>query len=159
MLTRTQEKFPKDIEGLTSLRFYAVFYVILFHYHFLFSPAVDLILSKGYLAVDFFFILSGYILTHCYLGALQQATFSYTLYMIQYPFMFIVFETILKHGLGLDENTKIWGYFWAAAPLIMVLIAMAVHKAVEVPCRSWIVSRFSPASSEQKEGPYARENG
>lgn len=41
---------------------------------------------------------------------------SYSLYMIQYPFMFIVFDTILERGLGLEENSKIWGYFWAAAP-------------------------------------------
>ncbi len=373
MLTRTEEKFPKDIQGLTSLRFYAVFYVILFHYHFLFNSAVDLILSKGYLAVDFFFILSGFILTHCYLDSLKAGTFSYrnfmvkriariypvhlftlalmtvvfginaalnlpppensptlsdfvqniflvhswglasdlsynryswtisaellayilfpvllyvflklrssilalffactvysafwlvseplwgqplsklsifglprivpefmlgislylfalnyslkfcgqvflgscllilfiglllglgdwiavpifalmilataeqsrkgnrgflfdrssvylgeisyTLYMIQYPFMFIVFDTILEQGLGFKENTKLWGYFWAAAPLLLVLLAMAVHKAVEVPCRSWIVGRLSPAAGLRKESSDARQSG
>ena len=83
MLTRTEKKFPKDIVGLTSLRFYAVFYVILFHYHFLFSPAVDLILSKGYLAVDFFFILSGFILAHCYLSTLENKTFTYRHFLIK----------------------------------------------------------------------------
>ncbi|MBK9584780.1 MAG: acyltransferase [Alphaproteobacteria bacterium] len=364
MLTRTEKKFPKDIVGLTSLRFYAVFYVILFHYHFLFSPAVDLILSKGYLAVDFFFILSGFILAHCYLSTLENKTFtyrhflikriariypvhlftlalmlvifginavlngpppedapnasnlaqniilvhswglaadlsfnryswtisaeffayllfpflmsvfislrrpelslllsftlygalwlvsehlwnqplskmsvfglprilpefmigiglylfslryslkwcrqvfmggcvvalfcgllleigdwiavplfalmiyataeqsrtgqknflfenssvylgeiSYSLYMIQYPFMFIVFDTILERGLGLEENSKIWGYIWAAAPLIMVLLAMAMHKYIESPCRHWLVRRISPSGTEQK---------
>lgn len=373
MLKRTEEKFPRDIGGLTALRFYAVFYVILFHYHFLFNPAVDHIMSKGYLAVDFFFILSGFILTHCYLDGLKNRTFSYrsflikriarlypvhlftltlmvvtfainaalnlptpengptlwdflqniflvhswglasdlsynryswtisaelfayilfplivfafirlknslipllaailiysalwiisppfwgqnlsqlaifglprilpefmigiglylfslryslkfcgeillgvclllfmagllldsgdwiavpvfatmiyataeqsrtgrqgflfdrssvylgeisySLYMIQYPFMFIVFDTFLEQGLGAEENSKLWSYVWAAAPLIMVLLAMAMHKYVETPCRHWIVRRFSPADHAGKGGRDAPQNG
>ena len=75
--------YPKNIKGLTSLRFAAVLYVILFHYHFKFHPSIDLIISKGYLAVDFFFILSGFILTHCYKQSIQDGTFSYRSFMIR----------------------------------------------------------------------------
>ncbi|MCB9976826.1 MAG: acyltransferase [Rhodospirillales bacterium] len=83
IISRSTTDFPKNIKGLTSLRFFAVLYVILFHYHFKFTPSVDLIISKGYLAVDFFFILSGFILTHCYFEALQNKTFSYRGFLIR----------------------------------------------------------------------------
>lgn len=60
---------PKDLPILTSLRFFAAMVVVIHHFRY-FAP-FDLLaytgfLHEGYLAVDFFFILSGFILTHVY---------------------------------------------------------------------------------------------
>lgn len=61
--------YPKDLPVLTSLRFFAAMVVVIHHFRY-FTPFDPLaytgFLHEGYLAVDFFFILSGFILTHVY---------------------------------------------------------------------------------------------
>jgi peptidoglycan/LPS O-acetylase OafA/YrhL len=49
--------------ALTGLRGVAAIWVVLFH---LFWPGVDPVTRAGYLGVDIFFILSGFVLTHVY---------------------------------------------------------------------------------------------
>lgn len=77
--------------------------------HFIF----DLIASKGYLAVDFFFILSGFILTHSYLSAIRDESFSYKDFMIRrlarvYPVhLFTLLLTTLLF----------WIWYWTDNPL------------------------------------------
>jgi hypothetical protein len=57
------------IHALTSIRFFAVFYVVLFHTKWGITPgsALDQILSMGTASVCFFFLLSGYVLALVYL--------------------------------------------------------------------------------------------
>ncbi|MDB5491522.1 MAG: acyltransferase 3 [Micavibrio sp.] len=76
--------YPDDIRPLTSLRFFAAWVVVCYHLIYfidVFYPAAVVkgipmhpgilpFLQKGYLAVDFFFILSGFILVHVYGAAL-----------------------------------------------------------------------------------------
>src|SRR5687768_14460819 len=74
------------IPALTSLRFFAAFYVLVFHSG---GPALtdsgrlpallDNFLMNGYLGVTFFFVLSGFILTYVYYGKLmtQEETTRY----------------------------------------------------------------------------------
>ena len=64
---------PEHLASLTSLRGIAALWVVLFHYcwHF---PAVHAdrytgAVYKGYLAVDLFFMLSGFVISHVYHGA------------------------------------------------------------------------------------------
>jgi peptidoglycan/LPS O-acetylase OafA/YrhL len=59
------------IHALTSTRFFAALYVILYHYRWGIPPgsAFDRFLSVGYSSVCFFFLLSGYILATVYLRA------------------------------------------------------------------------------------------
>lgn len=69
--------YPSDIPALTSLRFVAAIWVVLFHYvWWLTPPGAPLlqipILAEGDLAVDFFFILSGFILTHAHRRELAE---------------------------------------------------------------------------------------
>ena len=60
----------QELQSLTPLRGIAAIWVICFHYgvvYFAFHPEhVSWVLNKGYLAVDVFFMLSGFILSHVY---------------------------------------------------------------------------------------------
>lgn len=56
------------IKPLTSLRFFFAFMVLLSHFPFPFNNVFYKIFSNGSVGVSFFFILSGFILTHNYEG-------------------------------------------------------------------------------------------
>jgi peptidoglycan/LPS O-acetylase OafA/YrhL len=64
---------PEKIHALTSLRFFAAFYVVLFHtVPLVFGDRMQATLTQraislGYVSVSFFFLLSGYILAMVYL--------------------------------------------------------------------------------------------
>ncbi|MHC5758415.1 acyltransferase family protein [Nostoc sp.] len=65
----------KHIKSLTSLRGIAALFVVIHHFSYYTLPKTGSILStysdffkNGYLWVDFFFILSGFIMTHVYVG-------------------------------------------------------------------------------------------
>jgi peptidoglycan/LPS O-acetylase OafA/YrhL len=68
-----------NIKPLTALRFFAAFWVVLFHYwpklDVAFTPAVA---AKGYLGVEAFFVLSGFILCHVYLHGFGEGRFRYS---------------------------------------------------------------------------------
>lgn len=58
------------IPSLTPLRGIAALMVVIYHYQVLITPVVDpersFLINKWYIMVDFFFILSGFIITHVY---------------------------------------------------------------------------------------------
>src|SRR6202051_1939438 len=60
----------QEIQSLTPLRGIAATWVICFHYavvYFAFRPErFSWVFNKGYLAVDMFFMLSGFVLSHVY---------------------------------------------------------------------------------------------
>ena len=66
------------IRPLTALRFFAAIWVVLYHYwpnlDVGFTPAIA---SKGYLGVEAFFVLSGFILCHVYLSGFGEGRFRY----------------------------------------------------------------------------------
>ena len=69
---------PVDLRPLTALRFMAALWVALYT----FWPNLDVsfipnLASKGYLGVELFFVLSGFILSHVYLHAFAEKRFSY----------------------------------------------------------------------------------
>ncbi len=75
-----------DIPALTALRFFAAFYISLFHVHYFsgYSFGVfDAILVSGYLAVDFFFVLSGFILAYTYVDAFKAKSVSIQRFIIK----------------------------------------------------------------------------
>ena len=68
---------PKSLPGLTGLRGLAALWVVLYHYCHLYLPALDAawlggLMSRGYLAVDLFFLLSGFVLAHVYSDAAER---------------------------------------------------------------------------------------
>ncbi|QCG95597.1 acyltransferase [Azospirillum sp. TSA2s] len=68
MSTQTQ---PRHLHSLTPLRGIAALWVVLYHYSFQYFPnlhpdSYTHLVQKGYLAVDLFFMLSGFVLTHVY---------------------------------------------------------------------------------------------
>jgi peptidoglycan/LPS O-acetylase OafA/YrhL len=69
---------PMDIKPLTSLRFFAAAWVVLYHYWpnlaVSFTPGL---VATGHLGVELFFILSGFILCHVYLPQFEAGEFRY----------------------------------------------------------------------------------
>ena len=58
---------PQDLRPLTSLRFFAAMWVVLYHFWPNLQPVRPAFVAKGYLGVELFFVLSGFILSHVYL--------------------------------------------------------------------------------------------
>jgi len=75
----TRFPFPDVLDPLTGVRFFLALGVVLFHYQLQWTlPGDGGLLNRARLAVDVFFILSGFILTHVYLqgdGALNYRRF------------------------------------------------------------------------------------
>lgn len=81
MLNKDLKPSVLSLDTLTGLRFYAALHVVLFHNIYLFGdsiqnlpPFIRLFVQKGESAVSFFFLLSGFILTHAYKDKLQNST-------------------------------------------------------------------------------------
>lgn len=72
------------LKQLTSIRGVVALYVLLFHFQLYFhlnSEALDFLLpfiNKGYLGVDYFFLLSGFIMAHVYGDAFNTTRFKKT---------------------------------------------------------------------------------
>jgi peptidoglycan/LPS O-acetylase OafA/YrhL len=68
-----------NIRSLTSLRFFAAIWVVLFHYwpDLTGSEVMPGMIAKGYLGVELFFVLSGFILSHVYRTAVEEGRFRY----------------------------------------------------------------------------------
>ncbi|HTI66989.1 MAG TPA: acyltransferase [Caulobacteraceae bacterium] len=73
---------PLDLKPLTALRFAAASWVVCYLYWpDLSSGAMPQIVGKGYLGVEMFFVLSGFILSHVYLQAFGEGRFSYATFL------------------------------------------------------------------------------
>ncbi len=80
MMRSSPPPFPDAIPALTSLRYCAAIWVVFYHFsHFTGSVALQEfpLVASGYLGVDFFFILSGFVLTHVYQPQIASGRFDY----------------------------------------------------------------------------------
>ena len=112
---------PADIRPLTALRFAAAFWVALYT----FWPNLDAgfvpnLTTKGYLGVELFFILSGFILSHVYLAAFGEKRFAYRTFLWAriarvYPLHLFTLMGVMALGLvavavgiSIDANVLSW---------------------------------------------------
>lgn len=73
-----QPPVARHLHSLTPLRGIAALWVVLYHYSFQYFPNLHPehythLVQKGYLAVDLFFMLSGFVLTHVYHDAFSRS--------------------------------------------------------------------------------------
>ncbi len=112
MLARADKPYPEVLPVLTSLRFWAA-YAVAFHHCCMIiienaAPAIAEhvpVISKLYLGVDFFFILSGFVLTHVYLQKLRNGKLSIRNFYVRriariYPAYLLAFTIALTQLYG-----------------------------------------------------------
>ncbi len=103
---------PTDLKTLTSLRFFAAFWVVAFHLRLRVDPeqrwALDFI-DNGARGVDFFFILSGFVILHVYEGEFSRQRFLTKRFARIYPLhalMTLIF--IARAVAGGDAPDGVW---------------------------------------------------
>ncbi|HEX8471538.1 MAG TPA: acyltransferase [Brevundimonas sp.] len=129
---------PTDLRALTALRFMAAMWVAVYalwdNLAVTFKPAV---IAKGYLGVELFFVLSGFILCHVYLAAAGDKRFSYRDFLWAriarvYPLHIATLLAVMALGLAaifagmsIDSNVMAWSslpaniamvHAWGLAP-------------------------------------------
>jgi peptidoglycan/LPS O-acetylase OafA/YrhL len=117
----TPVQTPEDLRSLTALRFIAAMWVAVYAFWpDLAAPLTPHLVSKGYLGVELFFVLSGFILSHVYLAAHGEKRFSYRDFLWAriarvYPLHLATLFGVMALGLGalaagmsIDGNILSW---------------------------------------------------
>jgi peptidoglycan/LPS O-acetylase OafA/YrhL len=115
-LTRPQQR-PEKLHALTSLRFFAAFYVVCFHslWYVNFLPSLNhesflgKVVHLGYTQVSFFFLLSGYILAFVYLRTgvpVALKKFFLARFARIYPLLFISLLADLPFAFSAQMRTE-----------------------------------------------------
>lgn len=68
---------PQNLKPLTAMRFFAAMWVVAFHFTPSLGIGMPTLIAKGYLGVELFFVLSGFILSHVYMEAFGERRFDY----------------------------------------------------------------------------------
>jgi peptidoglycan/LPS O-acetylase OafA/YrhL len=110
----------KPINPLTSLRFFAAMWVVLYHYWPNLSASLPPLVAKGYLGVELFFVLSGFVLSHVYLASVAEGRFHYgtflwarlsrlyPLHMVTLIAVGVMAVTAEAFGHVIDSNVLSW---------------------------------------------------
>ncbi len=154
---------PAYLTNLTPLRGIAALIVLFFHFDLfwggpfkgtLFSTETTLFVKKGYLLVDFFFVLSGFIMCHVYgrffADSVQKPAFwqfikarfarIYPLHLFTLVWAILLFVGILWVGFPLDAREKSV-FDLSAIPAHLVLIqAMGIYPGYTWNGPSWTIS-------------------
>ena len=141
---------PLDLKPLTALRFAAAIWVVSFHYWpTLGGASIPMLVQKGYLGVEMFFVLSGFILSHVYLEAFGERRFRYGAFLWAriarvYPLHLVVLLGVAALAVGaaaagfsVDANLAHWPSFPANLLLVQAW-GLAPEAAFNHP--SWSVS-------------------
>ena len=133
------KKLIQKIDILTGIRFLAAIHVVLFHNFAFFdlkniSPWITNFIYKGEAAVSFFFILSGYILTHAYKERLndskQKRKYFFSRLAKLYPLYLFAFVIDLPRGLD---------YFFSQYPSNEATIKSVISGLAHIlMLQSWI---------------------
>lgn len=139
-----------NIKPLTALRFFAALWVVLFHYWpKLDAPFVPALVEKGYLGVELFFTLSGFILCHVYLTAFGEGRFKYGDFLWNrlarvYPLHLATLAGMIALGVvagiaGLSVDAGILR--WDALPANLLMVhAWGLAPAAAFNHPSWSIS-------------------
>jgi len=138
------------LKPLTAFRFFAALWVVLFTYIHELQGAIPIgLLDKGYLGVEGFFVLSGFILSYVYLEDFGARRFTYgsfinhrlariyPLHMATLLFTLLLIGAAAAKGVQLDPNAA----NWAALPAHLFLVqawGLAPSAAFNHP--SWSIS-------------------
>lgn len=138
-----------EIRTLTALRGAVACWVLLFHYNLqLARPFSEVLLRNGHLAVDVFFVLSGFIMYYVYNAEVAAGRFSYRGFMIKrlariYPVHFVttmlsVAMFVVGGRLGLADGMRAnLGDAWAH---LLMIHAWGVTHALRLNFPSWSIS-------------------
>lgn len=133
---------PGDLKTLTSLRFFAAIWVFLFHL----GNRIELdqdwfwtFIDNGARGVDFFFILSGFVIFHVYEGQIATGKFSLWRFMVKriarllplHLLMIAIFAL-----LGVLGNDSVNGL----VPSVLLLHAWATTDGLVLNGPSWTIS-------------------
>jgi peptidoglycan/LPS O-acetylase OafA/YrhL len=121
---------PRNLKALTTLRYFAAIWVVLFHYwDSLTNAAMPSVVAKGYLGVELFFVLSGFILCHVYLQSAGEGGFRYggflwtrlaRIYPLHLATLFgLGLVAIAARGVGMDMGDKV--LVWSSLPAQLLL--------------------------------------
>lgn len=131
---------PEKIHALTSLRFFAALFVVLYHTLWTVVPtltresAIGRVLSLGYVSVSFFYLLSGYILGMVYLSSgrpLNRRNFYAARFARVYPLYFL---TLLLDTPDLLLNrVQLYGGFGGAARTARTFLIQIVMLQAWIP--------------------------
>ena len=135
----TPVQTPADLRPITALRFGAAIWVAVYAFweNLAGAPSSALV-QKGYLGVELFFVLSGFILSHVYLQAAGEKRFSYRSFLWArvarvYPLHIatlvgvgLLAAAALVAGMSVDGNVLSWAslpanllmvHAWGLAPV------------------------------------------
>jgi peptidoglycan/LPS O-acetylase OafA/YrhL len=129
----------QHIRQLTGLRFFAAYWVVIYAYwHNLATSWTPAFVEKGYLGVELFFTLSGFILCHVYRTSVEDGSFRYGNFLWNrlarvYPLHIAtmlgigaVAAAATIAGMGVDPNILSWSslpanillvHAWGLAPV------------------------------------------
>ncbi len=159
----TNSTTPTYLANLTPLRGIAALIVLLFHFDLfwggpfagtLFATDTTLFVKKGYLLVDFFFVLSGFIMCHVY-GKLfaeavsrggfwqfMKARFAriYPLHIFTLAWAVLLFAAIVYTNFPLDPREKSVFNLSAIPSHLVMLQAMGIYPGYTWNGPSWTIS-------------------
>jgi peptidoglycan/LPS O-acetylase OafA/YrhL len=147
------------LESLTSLRGIAAVWVVAFHFDseiVRLTPGWTGIISRGYLWVDFFFLLSGFVICHVYGDRLANSTFAsafrpyivarfarvYPLHLFTLVLMIVLWSLAVGIDPGLEKSVPPGSF---TTPTILQNLAL-VHAHGTTPALSWNFPSWSIAA-------------
>ncbi len=149
-LVRASAMSPDQIKPLTSLRFFAALWVVLYTYIKELNLGVHFgLIDHGYLGVDLFFVLSGFILSYVYLEGFGAGRFNYGQFITHrlariYPlhiatllFTLLLIGAAALKGVQLDANA---GNPAALPAHLLLMQAWGVAPTASFNHPSWSIS-------------------
>lgn len=141
----------RQLEALTSLRFFAAFFVLAFHYQAIFAPnpGRTSIVTLGYTGVTFFFVLSGFILAYTYSAVDFTVRGTWRRYILAriariYPVFIVSLVIALPFFLAqvarIDNSLLKFAYASSAVLAPLGLHAWVPGAACALNCPSWSIS-------------------